>query len=207
VFAIRYQSTLDNSNYILIDNFNIENFEPLTYSFSDSTEYFTFHTSLENGEVYWNEISEDLDNWYLELCSYWDRPGITPIFNAEKKTKIYLLAPAIFAEQSETELPDWKCGFHKNESSFITKLPTGENSLYENSYLNLAKNTLGQFILKKHFNGYCQEYFSEGFGLFYTGYQPERDSILHALNDLGNEPTIEMLKNTSQISTTYQKHL
>lgn len=190
-----------------MDNFSVESFTPISYSFSDSSQYFIFRTTVKMGALYWDEISKDVDKWYLELCTYWDRPGIEPIFNPDIKTEIYLLDPELFMEQSETELPAWKCGFSPNTRTIITKLPTGNNSLYKNSYSNLIKNTLGQFMLNKHFNGSCEDYFSEGFGLFYTEYQPNRDSVLVALNKIGHEPKIEQLKNISQLGTTYQKDL
>lgn len=207
VFAIRHQSSTENSNYILLDNFSIESFEPLVLEKVAESEHFEFYTTLGNGESYWSEISESIDNWYLELCSYWDRPSITPIFNPTEKTAIYLVAPEMFTEQSGAELPNWKCGFIQNSSTIVTKLPTGENSLYENSYSKLVKNILGQLILTKHFNGYCEEYFREGFGLFYSGYQPNRDSIIQALNSSGSNPTIENLKNTDRLADSYQKDL
>lgn len=206
VFAIRYQSTTEISNYILIDNFSVKTFEPLVIEKVGESEHFEFYSSLENGEDYWNEISENVDNWYLELCSYWDRPGITPLFNSDEKTSIYMVSPELFAEQSEIELPGWKCGFSHNSSSIVTKLPEGENSIYENSYLNLVKNTLGQFILNKHFEG-VESYFKEAFGLFYSGYQPKRDSILKAISIIGESPSIDVLNDISNLSTSYQKDL
>jgi hypothetical protein len=206
-FAFHYQAAANAGTYFLLDNFSVKSYKPITYTLSDSSQYFTFYTTLENGEDYWNEISEDVDNWYIELCSYWDRPGITPIFNSDKKTAIYLLNPNNFAEQSETELPDWKCGYFPNSNSIITKLPIGENSMYDNSYSTLVKNTFGQFNLCKHFGNNIEDYFKEGFGLFYTGYQPKRDSILKAISIFGNKPSIDVLNNLTNLSSSFQKDL
>ncbi len=206
-FAFHYEADANKGIYFLLDNFKVKSYTPLNYSFSDSTEYFKFQTTLENGEDYWNEIAENLDNWYVELCSYWDRPGITPIFNPDEKTKIYLISPEYFAEQSDAELPNWKCGYTQNLNLIFTKLPDVGNSVYENSYSTLVKNTLGQFILSKHFGEHTENFFKEAFGLFYTGYQPKRDSILKAMAVLGKTPPIDALNNISNLANTYQKDL
>lgn len=206
VFAVRYINTVDNNNYVLLDNFSVLEYEPINVAKVGISKYFEFYSDAEDS-IYWDSISNQVDNWYEELSSYWDRPGLLPLFDPESKTSIYLLSEAEFESQSEIEIQDWKCGYIQNSNTIITKLPIGEMSLYDNSYSNLVKNLLGQFILTKQFGNNVEDYFKEAFGLFYTGYQPKRDSILKAISIVGETPSVDVLQDITNLSTSYKKCL
>lgn len=186
--------------------FNIQILDS-NYSFTDSSQFFIFYSNLENAQEYWNEISEKADNWYLELCSYWDRPGTPFIFNRDKKTEIILTDDSSFKNQSGMDLPDWKCCFFENEGKIITKLPTQDNIVYENTYSTLVKNILGQYMLNKHFNGNIDQYFQEAFGLYYSGFRPDKEEVVNTLNNLGRIPLLSDIESINNLNTLQQKIL
>lgn len=205
-FAFHSNQEANKGIYFLLDNFSVSKYEPLIVAKAGSSNYFDFYSEAENSS-YWDSISNQVDIWYEELCSYWDRPGLPQIFDAENKTSIYLLNEDEFENQSAHEIHDWKCGYSKNSNTLITKLPDGEKSLYNNSYSNLLKNLLGQFMLTKHFGNNVDDYFKEAFGLFYTGYQPKRDSILKAISIVGETPSVDVLQDLTDLPNNYKKDL
>lgn len=193
-FAFQYEAAGNQGVYVLIDNFEVSGYTPANYTFSDSSDYFVFHTAVENGENYWNEIAENIDNWYKELCSYWDRPLHDSLFSNDFKIQIYLLDKTNYTEQTGKSLYDWKYGDFVAPDKIYLTLPDGDNDIiYKNSFSKLAKNILGQLILKKRdeINGdQFPEYFYESFGLYYSGFRPDRNTLLQAINQIGRNPAI-----------------
>jgi hypothetical protein len=204
--AFHYQAVPDAAMYFLLDNIHILSFNPVIFEKVGSTLYFDGYA--QQGQNFnWASVSGHLDAWFGELCSFWDRPGLTPVFPSGKRFRLYLADSAWFRDHQSDPLPDWKCGYSLSDSVLVTKVPGEEDHLYDASYTQVVKNTLAQWILNQHYAGNVEDYFSEGFGLFYCGYQPKRDSILQAMEKLGHQPGLYPLKDLEHFPNTYLKDL
>lgn len=176
-----------------------------------NSEHFEFYATFDQAN-YWDTISASVDNWFIELCSYWDRPQTDPLFLESEKVKIYLTDKNQIDEQIGITTPDWKYGGYKlPDEIYVAIPPGGKNDIYEGSFIKVVKNTLSQLVLKRRNNrdhgGYLTDYYSEAFGLYQSGYRPNRDSILHAINELGRLPLLSDIENTNGINDTYKKDL
>lgn len=177
-----------------------------------ATTNFEFYTANENID-YWNTISPFLDRELIELCSYWDRPGLTPLIDENEKIKIYLLKKHELNAYAGRILPDWKRGWYDapNKAIAIALPGDGEDYDYYGSLDALVRGTLGQLIIKLRYNReefyYTPSYFMEGFGLYRGGYRPDRDSILVAIDELGRFPLVEDIIDTRDINLTFKKDL
>ncbi|MDA3815793.1 MAG: choice-of-anchor J domain-containing protein [Prolixibacteraceae bacterium] len=210
-FAFRYQSLTEKISYVLIDNFNIKSYEPIVMEKFGESQYFEFYSEASNSN-YWDTISASVDNWFNELCSYWDRPQTNPLFNEGEKVKIYLTDKNQIDEQIGIISPDWKFGNYKLPNEIYVAIPHGgKNDIYEGSFIKVVKNSLSQLVLKKRNNrdlgGYLTDYYSEAFGLYQSGYRANRDSIILAINNLGRLPLLSDIENTNGINNTYKKDL
>lgn len=175
---------------------------------SEYTEFYAPADQLTK----WNEIKEDVDKWFKGLRSYWERPGLDFLFNEGEKIKIYLVEKEYLSEYVGFNFPEWRYGGYKIPNEiYVAHPPGGENDIYEGSFPSLVKNILAQLVLKKKqirdSGGYSPFYFREGFGLLYSGYRPNQDSILQALSDLGRAPLVSDFLDVSDFSTSYKKDL
>lgn len=202
-FAFQYEAAGNQGVYFLVDNFKLSSYTTVNYTYSDSSNYFIFHAAVENGKNYWNEIADNIDNWYKELCSYWDRPLHDSLFSDDSKIHIYLLDKNNYMEQTGQTLYDWKYGdFFTPDKIYLTLPNSGNDFIYQNSFSKLAKNILGQLMLKKRdeINGdQFPEYFYESFGLYYSGFRPDRNTLLQAINQIGGNPVINDINDLNSL--------
>lgn len=198
-----------------IDELRISNtsriYHPETPALLAETEFIEFYASEDEMEK-WDEIKDNADNWFKGLRSYWERPGSDLLFNEDEKVKIYLVEKEYLTEYVGFSFPDWRYGGYKIPNELYVALPPGgENDIYEGSFPVLVKNILAQLVLKKRqirdIGGYSPFYFREGFGLLYSGYRPNQDSILQALSDLGRAPLVSDFLDVSDFATSYKKDL
>lgn len=206
--AFQYQAAANQGLYFLLDNVSIREYTPpTTYSYNDSSQYVVFASNDENAEDYWLEIADKVDAWYLELCSYWDRPGTPFLFNPTQKIPLFLVDSVAFPNGEQTSLPTWKCGYYTHDGSLITKRPTSDNPVYEGSYATLVKNTLGQYMLYQHVSGSINTWFLEAFGVYYSGFRPAVSDVLTAINQLGRSPVLSDIENLELYDEPLQKIL
>lgn len=175
------------------------------------SEYVEFYAPADQ-LTKWNEINEDVDNWFKGLRSYWERPGLDLLFNEGEKIKIFLVEKEYLSEYVGFNFPDWRYGGYKIPNEIYVALPPGgDNDIYEGSFPVLVKNIFAQLVLKKKqirdSGGYSPFYFREGFGLLYSGYRANQDSIMQALSDLGRAPVVSDFLDASDFSTSYKKDL
>ena len=202
----------DNYLHGYMDELRISNivrdFNPALPVASDSSAYCRFYA--DEGAALWDEISPGIDNWFTELCAYWDRPGLPPIFPSGNKIKVYAVDKDVFTELHGDDLPSWKSGFLRlPDEIYLLKSGFGSNTIYEGEFSKLVKNTLGQLALKKRHlrdgDNSFPAYYAEGFGLYYSGYQPKREQILQFLNELGHSPTINDIESLDDLATSNKK--
>jgi len=206
--AFHYQAAANQGLYFLLDNVCVKEYKPTTtYNYVDSSQYVVFASNEEKAADYWQEIAEKVDGWYLELCSYWDRPGTPPLFNPTQKILLYLVDEATFQAQKESELPDWKCGYYTHDKRLLTKILSTDNTVYDGAYAALVKNTLGQYLLSNHLNGTVGAYFLEAFGLYYSGFRPAIVDVQQVLNQLGRPPVLNDIANLEDYDKPAQKIL
>ena len=211
-FAFQYQSDPQNAVFYLLDNFSVKEYiSPPDYELIGDSEYVQFFARSEDS-YYWDAISDDIDDWVRELCSFWDRPGRTSLLDGVDAIKIYLTDRDEVIRNVGTSFPDWKFGGYKMPDQLYLSLPPGGiNDIYEGSFSKLTKNVLSQLLLnKKHaVNGtpIVPDNYLEAFALYYTGYRPDRDLVIDAINDLGRYPTLSDIDNIDDFSDTYKKDL
>jgi hypothetical protein len=203
--ACHYEAQGNQGIYILIDDFKVQKYTPPpTLDLIGESEHFEFYSEASNS-AYWDSISPKVDHWYRELCSYWDRPGLDSIFDEASKFKVNLVEKNVINNLAGGTYPTWKYGYSDASNTFYLALPPGgTEDIYRGSFESVAKNTMGQFILKKRHirdgNSNIPYYYSEGFGLYYSGYRPNRDSVILALNTLGREPVLSDIGSTLGIT-------
>ena len=183
-------------------------YHPEAPALMDETDFVEFYAA-ESQLSRWDDIKNDVDQWFRELKSYWDRPGLDLLFEEGEKVKVYLVDKQNLNEFTGFNCADWKFGAYKTPNEiYVASPPDGIDNLYEGSFQKLIKNSLGQLLLKKKLSregSSAPPYFTEAFGLFYAGYRPNRDSIMQALADLGRDPVISDIQNIDDIATTYKK--
>lgn len=212
VFAVRYNVKSSDSYYFLMDNLNIKEYKPEPeYVLIGSSNHFEFYSSTDDALSNWNEIKVNIDQWYVELCSYWDRPERESVFSNNNKIKIYLTTRKAIADAVGFDLPGWKYGECILPDKIYLAVPPDDDPIYSGSFSDLTKNILSQLILKKKYqidgdNNFPQ-YFTEAFGLFYSGYKPDKEAILNAIADFGGYPVIDDIKSIDGIDTGYKKDL
>lgn len=204
--------SLETVEALFLDDSETKAFNPTpTFQLVGSSEHFEFYATSEQAN-YWDSISPYVDDWFKELCSYWDRPQTDPLFLEGEKVKIYLTDKNQLDEQIGITTPDWKYGrYILPDEIYVAIPPGGDNDIYEGSFKLVVKNIFSQLVLKKRnsrdHGGYLTDYYSEGFGLYYSGYRPSRDSIILAINNLGRLPLLSDIENTNGINNTYKKDL
>jgi len=214
VFAIRYQSTTENSEYVLIDNFSMKEFEPAVYEKVGTTEHFEFYTSIADETDYWSEISDELENYFQKYCGIWNIEGKEDFIDKNIKTKIYYTEKANIPFVSETT-PETKSGFFDRETKtiYLSPLNTTEKQEYYESMEGLAINTFAGYAKKHQLfrdqNGYDElpAYYTEGFGLYEQGFRPRLDSIIKAREEHPYDFTHEDLDIMNIFSGTYEKDI
>ena len=211
VFAVRYQVASGSAFYFLMDNFSIKSFEPINYEKIGTTNHFEFYSAIPEGAQKWKDISSQVENWYAELCSYWDRPGREAIYESDVPIKIFLTTQQGIDDAIGINFPDWKyCGY-KTPNELYVAIPPENDPVYNGSFAAATKNILSQLILKKRLliegNNYLPSYFSEAFAQYYCGYRPNKDSIRQAISDYGGYPNLADIKSTNGFDSTYHKDL
>ncbi|PKP34131.1 MAG: hypothetical protein CVU00_08155 [Bacteroidetes bacterium HGW-Bacteroidetes-17] len=198
-----------------IDEFRISNssrvYHPEPPALIAESEHTAFYATETQSE-YWDEIKNEIDQWFLELCSYWDRPGLDNLFDEEEKVKIFLVGKEELSAFINFDFPDWKYGGYKVPNEIYVSIPPGgRNDIYEDSFSRLVKNTLAQLILKKKQirgqGGYCPSYFAEAFGLFYSGFYINSNTIIEALSELGHIPVINDIKSMDDFTSINKRSL
>ncbi|WP_297099752.1 hypothetical protein [uncultured Draconibacterium sp.] len=188
-FAFRSQVAANAGMLFLLDNFRVTDYTPpAPFNFVDSSDHFEYYTNIEGEKDYALAIKDDLEKQFDKLSSLWNRPGIEPVFQSGSLIKIYF---SIRDDISMTEqnTPTWKCGFHNNSVKEIYLAPL-ENQLQSNFYGNfnkLAVNEFSQLAISCKFlrenNNYFPPYFLEGFGLYESGFRPNRDDVIQYVTD------------------------
>lgn len=209
-FAFHYQAAANEGSYFLLDNFSLKDYIPIVpFELVGSSEHFEFYTNISGEENFYQEIENILEEKYLNYISLWQRPGFTPIFQANGKIKInYTSRNTLLLFNSE--LSEWDCG--------IVNASTGEVNLsplisiaqqeYYGSFSNLAVNELSQLALSGFINEALEDYYLEGFGLYEMGYRPNRDQLLQKLSEIGTEePTVETIFDISNLNLVGNKDL
>ncbi|QGY47458.1 T9SS type A sorting domain-containing protein [Maribellus comscasis] len=188
IFAIRYQSTIENSNYILIDNFRIKAFEPVVVEKAGETNHFEFYSDTPENTDYWIAIKDELEEQYEKYASYWNIPGLNDFITQNTKSKIYLFSRENIKFINE-DTPDWKMGFfdYKSESIYldnsIMQTSSADNNQYYDGLKGLAIHTYAGYAIQLRLDrdgsgNSLPDYFAEGFGLYERGYRPNRDSVI-----------------------------
>lgn len=211
-FAFQYQSTPENALFLLLDNFWVKEYVPEpVYNLIGSSGHFEFYSTSANAQKYWDKIKDNIDQWYVELCSYWDRPGRLPIYSDSEKLCIYLKNKEDIDKAESSTIPKWKYAVYKTPDKMFVAIPPANDPIYSGSFSSMTKNILGQLMLKKRYlaqnNNNLPLYFSEAFGLYYSGYRPVRGQILSALNALGRNPDISDINDVEHLDQGYQKDL
>ena len=154
IFAIRYQSTTENSQYILIDNLKIKGFEPVVYEKVGTSEHFEFYTNISGATDYWEEIKDGLEESYQKYCGIWNVDGKSNFMDNNIKTNVY------YAEKSNIpfvneETPETKSGFFDRETKtiYLSPLNTPEKLVYYGSKEGLAINTFAGYAKKSALQG------------------------------------------------------
>lgn len=197
-----------------IDELRISNtsrvYHPVKPDLIAEADFVQFYAA-ESQASSWDDINNDVDQWYEELLSYWVKPGRDLLFNEGEKIKIYLVERSDLGSYFSYTLPAWKYGAYKAPNEiYVSVPPEGNNNIYGGEFNTLVKNTISQLILKKkqdRGNASAPSYFTEAFGLFYSGNKPDRDAILQARNDLGRDPVLADIQNINDMATTYKKDL
>ena len=210
VFAIRYQSTTENSQYILIDNFSIESFEPLVLDKVGESEHFEFYTNITGESDFWLDINNALEENYARFWESWMAPGWEPYLDEDTKIKIcYTEKKNVPTITDET--PEIQSGFFDGQSYsiYLTPLNSEEKTDYYTNMEGLAVHAFAGFAKQKQLmrDGFPYDdlptYFYESFGLFIRGYRTRHDSIMSNIAKHPGNYTIEDLdsmdifKNTS----------
>jgi hypothetical protein len=211
VFAVRYKAMSDDEYYFLMDNFSIEAYEPVVYNQAGSSEHFEFYVVTPADAQYWNEIKILIEDWYAELCSYWDRPGRESVYESDVPVKIYVTSQQGVDDAIGIDFPEWKYGGYKIPNELYLAVPPENDPVYNGSFTEVTKNVLSQLMLMKRFmlegNNYLPSYFSEAFGQYYCGYRPDKAAILKAISDYGGYPKLADIKSTEGFDTTYRKDI
>lgn len=193
----------------------VRNFSPVLPTLppmQTSTSNIEFYSSPEDAANL-TAIVDAIQEEYVELSSFWDRPGKTPLLPEGTKIKMYLLNRSDFLQYSGSSIPDWKCGwFDKDTYTVIVTPLVGEKQEdYYGTFESLAKGSLAQMMLKLKLvsqnNNSNPTHFLEGFGLYRGGYRPNTDMILQSITDLGRLPKISDIQNTQDYTTGYMKDL
>lgn len=209
-FAFHYQAEANVGIYFLLDNFKVQSYNPVIYEKAGESEHFEFYTNMVDSLNYHSEITLPLEKQFAKLSSLWNRPGNDDIFDDDKKVKIYYTEKENNKYASK-ENPDWKNGFHyvDNLEIFVSPLKSTAQKNYYLNLQNLIINEFSQLAIKKKFaresGSYPPSYFMEGFGLYETGFRPQRDSIIKYLNE--SNPDFNLLLDTMEISNTLKKDL
>ena len=213
-FAVRFQSTTENSEYVLIDNFNIESYEPVIFEKVGTSEHFEFYTNIQNQTNYWQEIDESLESSYQKYCGIWNYNGKSDFMDNDIKTKVYYQVKSEITLVNE-ETPEKKSGFidQESQSIFLSPLNTTEKQAYYGNLEGLAKNTFAilakkfQLIRDRGGEDWLPLYFEEGFGLYEQGYRPIQDSIRAYKNQHQKEYTHADLDEMNIFGGTSEKDM
>lgn len=214
VFAIRYQSTIANSNYILIDNFSIESFEPVIEIKTGETDHFEYYTTFANETNYWLEIKDTLEINYKKYCDIWNIQGKEDFIDKNIKTKVLYTNKSNIQLISE-QTPETKSGFfdRPTKTIYLSPLNTPEKRNYYENLEGLAINTFAGYAKKhqlyrdRNKNDYLPDYYTEGFGLYEQGFRPRLDSITKFRSTHTKDLTHEDLNVMDVFNSTSQKDI
>jgi hypothetical protein len=213
VFAIRYQSTNENSEYVLIDNFSMKEFEPVVYEKVGTTEHFEFFTSIADETDYWLELKDELEIYFQKYCGIWNIVGKEDFIDKSVKTKIYYTEKTNIPFVNETT-PETKSGFcdWETKTIYLSPLNTPQKEEYYESMEGLAINTFAGYAKKHQLfreDGYdgMPGYYTEGFGLYEQGFRPSLDSIVSFRSKHPDDLTHEDLDAMNVFNGTSQKDI
>lgn len=214
VFAVRYRNQGSISQYVLIDNFSIQAYDPVEYSLAGTSEHFEFYTDLEEAADYHLSFAEVLERQYRKYSGHWNIPGRADFLDKSIPTKVYYTERENIPLISETT-PGWKAGFFNRaeKAIYLTPLETEEQRSYYKDLTGLAVHTFAGYAHKnkiyRDYNGYDEEtdYYTEAFGLYEIGYRPEQDMILSYLEDHPEPLTHEHLENLQSIQESPEKDI
>lgn len=176
------------------------------------TNNIEFYSSSSDANT-WSTLSQAMQSEFLELSSYWDRPGNPQLVPLGTKIKIYHLNRSDFEQYAGTVMPAWKCGWfiHDVYTVLVTTPDGTEQENYYGTFESLAKGSLAQLMVNLHLinegNNSASFHLLEGFGLYRGGYRPNRDMILQAINDLGRYPVTSDINDNKNYTTDYMKDL
>ena len=173
----------------LLDNFKVKSYiPPAPFVNVGAAEHFEFYTNLSGEEDFYLTIQDSLENQYDKLSSLWNRPGIEDVFKESDKIEVYYSAKNdIYL--ADDEIPGWKCGFHDNSSKkiYLAPLENQQQTNFYRNFPNLAVNEFSQLAISlkllRENNTYFPSYFLEGFGLYESGFRPDRDDVIQYVND------------------------
>lgn len=211
--AFRYQSTTAECNWWYVDEITIQGnlFEIIPVGASEHFEYYCYAEADTN---FMTEISEELEMKYQKYCLDWNRPGQPKALDNEfQKIKVYYGDRDDHLFDDIVNAPNWKCSFYdtQNMELFLCPLNTENQTSYYNDLIGLAKHTLGAYAYYKRQERdgyiYYPAYYQEGFGLYESGYRPNRDSIILIRNEYISNISYEDLYDTSMIVSTAKKDL
>ncbi len=213
-FAFHYQSDLENSIYILLDNFSVtEYIPPVEYEHVANSEHFAYYNSIDGEEDFYLQVQDILEAKYQNYVSLWDRPGRASVFPFDTLISVRFCQRDNIPSFNENT-PGWKCGSinFSGHEIYLSPLNTADQQDYYGDLASLAANQVSQLALTGKFyrnndNNY-DDWYLEGFGLYEMAYRPSRDDLLQKLNDLGTEePPVESLTDISQLNLPGNKDL
>lgn len=194
-FAFHYQAKANKGAFFLLDNFSVKSYSPPPPSEKVySTEHFDFYTNYTDSTDFYKDISEGLEKQFDKMASIWESPQ-SSVKIYEKRFKVYF-SDISEIESVNEETPAWKSGFFDTSSYTIFLSPidnVAKSSIYQNKN-SVAISELSQlfFCLYRNLNYSNQEgnNFIESFGLYESGYRPNRNNINLALDDIGDRKPI-----------------
>lgn len=211
-FAFEYEAEHAEAMFILLDNFQVRIHESVSYKMVGESKHFEFYTSWPDSGLYWNQLEPFLETQYLKLSGLWNRPGIENVFREEEPIRVFY-TESKFIEQARPESPAWKCGFHDAKAStiYFSPLLSPEQYDYYKSLEGLVINAFSQMAierktLREEGSDYSPPFFTEGFGLYESGFRPRRDSILRYM-ELFPKLDYDMIRDTTGIRSTFKKDL
>ncbi len=179
-----------------------------------TSAHFNFYadTSLAH---YWDSIQTPLEDQFTMFSGLLDfGGGVDSLFTSITSIDVILYnSHQELDDEYSYDLYDWKCGvFSWSPKSISLCIPQTQlqTDFYPN-FSTLAVNLFSQLAIKLNIlrrgQSYYPEYFREGVGLYYSGFDPDPETLDNYVVSLGHTPTIADLEDITNIATSGLKDL
>ena len=212
-FAFHYQAAANSGTYFLMDNFSVKSYiPPVPFVLVGNTEHFEYYNNLEGQNDYYLSVKDQLENQYAKLVSIFDRPMSNSVFMHDKKIKVYY-SDINDVDQFDENTPVWKSGFYDLNYYSINLSPINNDQKFElYSALNhLAVSELSQLAISR-FRGISylnpnEANFIECFGLYESGFRPDRIKTNISIAELGHTPILDDIRGLDKLTNEIQRNL